>query len=75
MQFRKKKEINLQRAERNEHYLKYAPKICICQLASKAQEVTDIKHIITSVMSAMEQHYGDAGKNNLTPSRGSGTAA
>jgi len=44
-------------------------------MESLSEEVTDIKHIITSVMSAMEQHYGDAGKNNLTPSRGSGTAA
>ena len=42
---------------------------------SLAEEVTDTKHVITSVMSAIEQCYGDAGKNNLTQSRGSGTAA
>ena len=42
---------------------------------SLSQEVADIKQLITSVMSAMEQCYGNAGKNNLTQSRGSGTAA
>lgn len=31
-----------------------------------SEEVTGIKQIITSVMSAMEQCHGNAGKTNLT---------
>jgi hypothetical protein len=38
------------------------------------EEVTDITQVITSVRSAVKGFYGNAGENNLTLSRGSGTA-